>query len=161
MYPTFDIGATLTYNTWLRSPQPAQPRTRCPSARAHNYYDYYERSVNLSGSTTQTKNIQRATQSSSQSRCSEARASRGLPAMSRDAIASPGLPLVRHLSRRQGDRDQGQKEEIRIDHFLSGEILPRPCRGGFACTALVVSRPCSAQKPGFYPKTGFLHKRVR
>jgi hypothetical protein len=111
--PPFDTSVTLTYNIWLRSLQPSQPGID-PSARAYNHY---ERSMNFSGSITQTQGLQRAAQSSAQPRRSEALASRCLPPMSRDAIASPGLPLVRHLSWRQGDRGQGREEESQIETF--------------------------------------------
>ncbi len=134
-HPAFDTRTTLTYNIWPRSPQPTWPGAIGTSARARNHY---ERSVNFSATTTKTQAIQRATESATQPRCPETHTPRCLPAMSRNALASPGLPFVRHLSRSQGNRDQGQ-EKIQIDHSLLGETISRPCRSGFACTALIVS----------------------
>lgn len=134
---TLDTSSTLAYNIWPRSLPTVSPGTTGPSARAHNHH---ERSVNISGSTTQTQGLQRAAQSPAQPRCPEAFASRCLSAMSRDAIAPSSLPLVRHLSRHPGSRGQGQEKEILIDRSLTKGTLFRPCWSGFACTALVVSR---------------------
>lgn len=133
--PAFDTIITLTYNTWLRSLQAERPSTVGPFPRARNHY---ERSVNLSATTTKTQDLQRAAQSPAQPRCLEAGAPRCLPAMSRDAITSSGLSLMRHLSRHQGDRGRGQgQEEILIDHSIWVRPFPGRARAALLARPLL------------------------
>jgi hypothetical protein len=132
-YPAFDTRPTLTYNI-PRSLWPMRSDAIGFSAEACNHY---ERSVNLSATTTKTQVIQRAAQSPAQPRCLEASASCGLSTMSRDAAAPPGLSFMRHLSRRQGNRSQSQKE-ILLDHSIEVRLFPGRA-SGFVCTALIVS----------------------
>jgi len=102
----FDTRRTLIYNIRLRLPRPQGSGGIRDLMPARNYQ---ERSGYFSGSTTKAQSFQGAAQSPPQPRRPQTNASRRLSAVPRDEAASPGLSLVRHLSRRPGHRSQREK----------------------------------------------------
>lgn len=102
----FDTRRTLIYNIRLRRPRPQGPGRIRDLMPARNYQ---ERSGYFSGSTTKAQSFQGATQSSPQPRRPQTDESRRLSPVPRDEATSPGLSLVRHLSRRPGHRSQREK----------------------------------------------------